>query len=226
MGRNDPSRRHHEQLAEKSTANHLLACLVSVAFPIPRTCAWKCRTQSTADRQAWIAQERTRHQVYRQKERAYWSAEVSQQAGQPRKLWRTFNSILGRNRSCRLPRNKPSAQQFLYFFNEKVAEVRQSTADGSAHSTLPRTEATLDSFAHCTIDDVRRVITTAPAKSCALDPLLTTILKEFLPVLLPFLTDLCNSSLTQGRLPTSQQHAIVFPRLKKAGADSTDVKNC
>ena len=84
--------------------------------------------------------------------------------------------------------------------------------------TPPRTEATLDSFAHCTIDDVRRVITTAPDKSCALDPLPTTILKEFLPELLPFLTDLCNSSLTQGCLPTNQRHSIVFPRLKKAGA--------
>ena len=50
-------------------------------------------------------------------------------------------------------------------------------------------------------------------------------MKEFLPELLPFLTDLCNSSLTRGCLPVSQRHAIALPRLKKAGADSADVKN-
>jgi len=63
------------------------------------------RTLSTADRQACVAQERARHQVYRQKERAYWSAEISLQTGQPRKMWRTLNTILGRNQSSRLPRN-------------------------------------------------------------------------------------------------------------------------
>ena len=50
-------------------------------------------------------------------------------------------------------------------------------------------------------------------------------MKEFLPELLPYLTDLCNSSLIQGCLPVSQRHAIVLPRLKKVGADSADVKN-
>ena len=50
-------------------------------------------------------------------------------------------------------------------------------------------------------------------------------MKEFLPELMPYLTDLCNSSLIQGYLPVSERHAIVLPRLKKVGADSADVKN-
>ena len=58
-----------------------------------------------------------------------------------------------------------------------------------------------------------------------LDPLPTAVLKEFLPELLPFLTDLCNASLTEGSLPVTQRHAIVFPRVKKAGADPADVCN-
>ena len=67
-------------------------------------------------------------------------------------------------------------------------------------------------------------LTDAPlTKSCTLDPLPTAFMKEFLSELLPFLTGLCNSSLTQGHLPNSQWHAIVFPRLKKVGADSVDV---
>jgi len=62
-------------------------------------------------------------------------------------------------------------------------------------------------------------------KSCALDPLPTTSMKEFLPELLPYLTDLCNSSLTVQCLPVSQRRASILPRLKKVGADSADVNN-
>ena len=36
---------------------------------------------------------------------------------------------------------------------------------------------------------------------------------------------MCNASLVQGGLPVSQRLAIVTPRLKKAGADPTDVRN-
>ena len=54
------------------------------------------------------------------------------------------------------------------------------------------------------------------SKSCALDPL---------PEILPFITDMCNTSLRQVMLPLSQCHAIVTPRLKKANADPTDSRN-
>ena len=65
----------------------------------------------------------------------------------------------------------------------------------------------------------------SPSKSCELDPLPTDMLKTCLPELLPFITELCNASLQQGHLPLSQRHAIVRPRLKKAGADPSDVQN-
>jgi len=51
------------------------------------------------------------------------------------------------------------------------------------------------------------------------------MLKIYLPELLPFITEMCNASLQQGCFPLSQRHAVVRPRLKKAGADPTDVQN-
>jgi len=47
----------------------------------------------------------------------------------------------------------------------------------------------------------------------------------FLPELIPYITAMRNASLLQGSLPESQRHAVVVPRLKKANADHTDVKN-
>ena len=90
---------------------------------------------------------------------------------------------------------------------------------------LPSATDIFDQFEKCTDDDIRLTIMGAPSKSCANDPLPTDILKKFIPELLPFITDMCNASLDQGSLPISQRHAIISPRLKKSGADSTDVQN-
>ena len=43
--------------------------------------------------------------------------------------------------------------------------------------------------------------------------------------LVDLLTTLVNESLMQGRLPASQKHAIISPRLKKSGLDPTDRAN-
>ena len=64
-----------------------------------------------------------------------------------------------------------------------------------------------------------------PSKSCSLDPIPTNILKEFQPELLPFLTRMCNMSLQEGCLPTTQRQAIVTPRIKKPRTDASEVKN-
>jgi len=76
-----------------------------------------------------------------------------------------------------------------------------------------------------TEDDVAKVITAAPLKSCELDTIPTDILKQFLPVLLSYITKMCNASLQRGTLPTTQRSAIVAPRLKKTGFDPADVRN-
>ena len=44
-------------------------------------------------------------------------------------------------------------------------------------------------------------------------------------LLLPFITKMVNTSLAQGRLPTSQKHATVTPLLKKTGLDTADMGN-
>ena len=63
------------------------------------------------------------------------------------------------------------------------------------------------------------------SKSCSLDPIPTTILKEFLPELLRFITEMCNKSLSEGWLLRSQRHAIITPIIKKTGLDANDVKS-
>ena len=75
--------------------------------------------------------------------------------------------------------------------------------------------------------DILATITAAPSKSCELDPIPTDILKQFLPEMAPhiYITKMCNASLSEGMLPTSQRSAVVTTRLKKSGSDQAGVGN-
>ena len=50
-------------------------------------------------------------------------------------------------------------------------------------------------------------------------------MREFVDMLLPYVTGMVNVCLIQGRLPTSQKHAVVTPLLKKTGLDPFDLSN-
>ena len=60
---------------------------------------------------------------------------------------------------------------------------------------------------------------TSPVKSCSLDAVPTFLVRDYVDLLLPYLMSMVNASLTQGRLPISQRHAIVTPLLTKEGTE-------
>lgn len=118
-----------------------------------------------------------------------------------------------------------SADGFAAFFSRKIDDIRAATADVPPPSVVAQAASSLPSFRPCTTSEVRRIIMTSPVKSCSLDAVPTFLVREFVDVLLPYLTSMVNASLAQGRLPTSQKHAIVTPLLKKTGLDTADMAN-
>ena len=111
------------------------------------------------------------------------------------------------------------------YFIEKIEIIRRSTGNSTPSSTLEPSPEQFSTFKQYSMGEVEKLITSTPTKSCSLDPLPTSILKEFLPELLPFLTVLCNQSLREGWLPQSQRHAVITPTMKKPGVDGNDVKS-
>jgi len=85
--------------------------------------------------------------------------------------------------------------------------------------------ASLSSFHPCSESDVRRIVMSSPAKTCSLDPVPTFLVREFIDLLLPYITRMVNASLSQRRLPDFQKHAVVLPLLKKSGLDASDMAN-
>jgi len=159
------------------------------------------------------------------KERAYWMARVCSQAKHPQQLWRLLNTLMGASEKNNLPRNCPSAQEFADFFEAMVAEVRKATGNSGVSTELQPATEVFDHFETYISTEVNAVITRAPTKSCEIDPIPTDVLKKFLFELLPYITDMCNSSLQQGSFSLSQRHVIIRPRLKKPGSDPSEVQN-
>ena len=55
--------------------------------------------------------------------------------------------------------------------------------------------------------------------TCRLDPVPTWLLKSFLDVLAPPITEMINLFLLSGHVPENWRTAVVFPLLKKPGLD-------
>jgi hypothetical protein len=159
------------------------------------------------------------------KENSYWMSRISEQSGQPRRLWKTFSSVMGVDRVASTGISALTAEDLSKYFTEKIEKIRQSTGRVPATTKLPPSGESFDCFRGYTEDEVRRIIGSTKTKSCSLDPIPTFILKEFLVNLLPFITAMCNCSLQEGWLPLSQRHAIVRPIVKKSGSDADDAKN-
>src|SRR6218665_2599454 len=116
----------------------------------------------------------------------------------PKRLWATFNALLGRGRADRSS-NPPSftAEDYLASFQAKVQTIRDDTA-GSPPPTFPSTTCILSAVTAITPAELRRIIIAAAPKSCELDPLPTFLLQEHLDILLPLLTTICNRSIVEG----------------------------
>ena len=76
-----------------------------------------------------------------------------------------------------------------------------------------------------TAEDVEKLITAAPNKTCQLDPNATWLVKKVSGLLAPFVAVLINASLLTGQFPDCFKQAIVVPLLKKHNLDSSEMKN-
>ena len=77
----------------------------------------------------------------------------------------------------------------------------------------------MDCFQPLSQEEVENTINTSPSKSCDLDPIPTTLLKEILPSVITILTKIINKSLISGIFPDRLKVALVKPLLEKANLD-------
>ena len=182
------------------------------------------KTHSPADRRVWVDASRRRFDLLRRKKEDYWRLRLTSCGRSSASLWRSLSSLLGRDRDVSAATDH-TAEGFAAFFARKVDAVRSDTAGLPPPPVSSVATSSMACFRQCTEGEVRRLLMSSPTKSCSLDPVPTFLVHEFIDLLLPFITKMVNASLAEGRMPSTQKHAIVTPLLKKPGSDVADMGN-
>ena len=175
---------------------------------------------------AWIEQTRSMHQLFKQKQNLFWEAKVEDSRGNPKKLWRTLSSILGKDKKNSSSSKELTANDFLKAFAEKTEGVRQSTSTAS-YPTFDETGCPYRflEFESVDCEFISRLIQSSPNKNCTLDPVPTWMVKKYSSELVPFIVAYCNTSLRDGIFPTSQKNDLITPILKKSNLDAHTAGN-
>src|SRR6218665_102266 len=80
------------------------------------------------------------HRKYREKERAYWEDRIISHAKEPKRLWSTFNTLLGRRRvqpECTSGAPAFTVEDFLTSHTAKIFGIRQATEARHRRTILP-----------------------------------------------------------------------------------------
>ena len=164
----------------------------------------------------------------------YYSKIIQENEGDPRTLFSTFDTLLHRKAEKKLPHtndNESLANAFVDFFTTKISlicdelQVKRNSVENISELGNNYCGTKLTEFEPVYCDDLSKLIGTSTLKSCALDPLPASVLKECLHQLLPFLTKLVNVSLQHGVVSTEMKQAIITPVLKKPSLDQEEYSN-
>jgi len=119
-------------------------------------------------------------------------------------------------------RDDHTADEFATFFTDKVASVRASTATTPLYDVPYNYRATpqLTEWTAVTVEEVEKLIGSAPTKTCQLDPVPTWFVKDMRSLLSPFVALLFNASLVSGCFPSEFKQVAICPLLKKSGLDA------
>ena len=155
---------------------------------------------------------------------------VAENQGNPKALWNCFKKILHRSSVAVLPdcTNKTDlANTFCKFFSDKILKIR-STLQSSIPSSVTRPNSiknTLSSFIPVSEESLLKILKSSPSKSCGLDPIPTSLVKECDDILITPITKIVNYSIKEGSFPNCFKMAHVTPLHKKPNLDRNSLKN-
>ena len=139
----------------------------------------------------------------------------------PQKLWHVLGDVLHRLPAKILPSIKPPqllADRFVEFFTEKIRTTFSASAN-LEHITPDTPPPMFSTFSTVTEDQVTKIITNSPSKSCSLDPRPTFPVLDYLDILITPITSIIKASLEQGKCPNFFKQAHATPILKKPALD-------
>ena len=164
---------------------------------------------------------------------AYYKAKISNSNNQ--QLFQLIDSLFKVKATPPLPScdSLPElAEAFSNYFHQKIKTMREDLEKSKMLSEEPSvsvnpvpSQASFLEFAPVTESYICNLLKKSPAKSCQLDPVPTRILKQDLDLLVPTITKIIITSLTEGVVPSALKKGITFPSLKKTKTDKEEFPN-
>ena len=193
-----------------------------------KECMWK-NNPTEYNLNAFYQQRRHVASIIKQVQRSYYISKLQENRTNFKEIFTITNKLLGRIDSSPLPpyENPDSlAQEFSDYFQDKINTIMlqlNPTTDCPIDNRYIEmgflTQHRLDEFNEVREEEVLKLLTTAPAKSCDLDPLPSRLLVKHCLEVVPVITQIVNASLTHGEFSSQLKTALVHPLLKKPGTD-------
>ena len=156
---------------------------------------------------------------------------ISENSDNPRCLWNSINNILHRIPPPALPEFtsvKSLCDHFSKCFVDKIETKRSKFPDKVQNIRpvqKPEIRSKMKVFESASEDEIKKLILGSSSKSCVLDPIPTSVLKNCLDILITPITDMINISMETSTFPKNFKEAHVRPLLKKTSLSKNKLKN-
>ena len=163
---------------------------------------WR-RTKLTVHRKLFRKQCNAVNKLMISTKKTFFSAKIRDCSKDQKQLFKLTSHLMGNTGQVILPIHESAEQlanMYGYFYIDKVTTIRRSINIGNPSDIY---ETALDSdvkfdgiplqrFLPATHDEVKRIITNSPNKSCDLDPIPTRLLRQCLDHFVPLITFIIN----------------------------------
>ncbi|XP_072021265.1 uncharacterized protein [Amphiura filiformis] len=179
------------------------------------------KSKNKCDHDDYVEQTKVTSKLIQHAKENYYQEQLENSSN--KNMFVTLNKLLN-NVTKQLPdfdNLNEMCNSFARFFVEKVSKIRQDL--DSVPSALPDCKpleycqnllsknVSLSSFNQVTVEEVCKIISSMPLKSCALDTIPLWLFKENVELLCKPLTSIINVSLSTGVFPSKLREAIVSP---------------
>ena len=168
----------------------------------------------------------------------HYSSIINENSGNQKVLFKTVQKLLQKPTVNYYPHSENEcmlADELATFFTTKIDTLHNDllvkkralidSAKCVTDEVLTTSSTKFSTFTEMKLDDIRELAATVFSKSCVLDPLPSSIIKQCTDLLLPTITNIINPSLREGCMPTCLKSAVLSPLLKNPDVHFLQFKN-
>ena len=163
----------------------------------------------------------------------YFKQKLANCKGNARATCNVVNQLLDKFLGNHLPiTSTAQACQFADYFNATMEQIYSDMSyqncnalDVDINVVKSSCASKFRKFEPLYLAGLKAIIKSMPSKTCALDPLPTSILKKCIDLLLPAIHHIVNLSLSLGYFPDVFKKACVTPLIRNENLDNDDIKN-